>query len=380
LCLCSVNAQGNPFLNTQLYVNPDYQAEVQKTIDANPSLAPLLSKAQNIPAAYWIDTISRIGNITRVLDGAKQKQATTGQRQLTAFVIYDLPSRDCAAAASNGELSCADTACTQGLATYKSQYIDPIVAIFKRYATQPIVAIVEPDSLPNLATNLNVAKCTLAQNAYKQGVAYAIQQLSTVGPNLTLYLDAAHGGWLGWDNNRQAAAQIFKEVLNLAGGPNLIRGFATNTANYQPLGSISSSADPCNLKSQYNQAIDESHYIQLLSQSLNSAGISNKYFVVDTSRNGISNERRDCSNWCNIKGAGLGLRPSIDTSVTGLGSLVDAFVWIKTPGESDGTSNSSSPRYDFHCGSSDSFIPAPEAGEWFSTYFVQLAQNAIPPL
>lgn len=77
-----------------------------------------------------------------------------------------------------------------------------------------------------------------------------------------MYLDAAHGGWLGWPNNLAAAAQISKEkekkvkqnlkirlidssqiylkVLNLAGGPNLIRGFATNTANYQPLGSLTS--------------------------------------------------------------------------------------------------------------------------------------------
>jgi len=295
-------------------------------------------------------------------------------------VIYDLPSRDCAAAASNGELSCADSTCTAALNTYRTQYIDPIVAIFKRFNSQPIVAIVEPDSLPNLATNLNVPKCTLAQNAYKQGIAYAIKQLSTVGGNLTMYLDAAHGGWLGWDNNRQAAAQIFKEVLNLAGGANLIRGFATNTANYQALGSLSSSSDPCNLKSQYNQAIDESHYVQLLSQSLNSAGITGKYFVIDTSRDGVTNERKDCSNWCNIKNAGLGARPSTDTSITGLGSLVDAFIWIKTPGESDGTSDQSAPRYDYHCGSSDSFIPSPEAGQWNAGHFIQMAQNAIPPL
>jgi len=370
----------NPFQGVQLYVNPDYQAEVQRTINANPSLGPLLSKAQNIPAAYWIDTIARITNVTGVLEGAKAKQASTGTKQLTAFVIYDLPTRDCAAAASNGELNCLDTTCAAGLATYKSQYIDPIVAIFKRYTTQPIVAIVEPDSLPNLATNLDQPKCALAQNAYKQGIAYAIKQLAAVGPSVTLYLDAAHGGWLGWDNNRQKAAQIFSEVLNLAGGPNLIRGFATNTANYQPLGSLSSSADPCNLKSQYNQAIDEAHYIQLLSQTFNSVGLTNKYFITDTSRNGITNERKDCSDWCNAKGAGLGERPSTNTQQTGLGSLLDAFVWIKTPGESDGTSNTTSPRYDFHCGSSDSYIPAPEAGSWFPDYFIGLAQNAIPPL
>ena len=38
--------------------------------------------------------------------------------QLAAMVIYDLPGRDCAAKASNGELAAGD------LATYKSEYID----------------------------------------------------------------------------------------------------------------------------------------------------------------------------------------------------------------------------------------------------------------
>lgn len=31
---------------------------------------------------------------------------------------------------------------------------------------------------------------------------------------------------------------LYSEVLALAGGPNKIRGFATNVANYQPLGSM----------------------------------------------------------------------------------------------------------------------------------------------
>jgi len=360
-------------------VNPDYQAEVQTVIDSNPSLSAKLKVAQGISVAYWIDTISRIQNITAVLEGAKQKQASTGTPQLTTFIIYDLPQRDCAAAASNGEIQCADKTCTAGLNTYRNNYIDPIVTIFKKYNNQPIVAIIEPDSLPNLATNLDTANCALAQNAYLTGVAYAIKQLATVGSKLYQYVDAAHGGWLGWDDNRAAAAKIFSQVLQSAGGSSLIRGFATNTANYQPLGSTSSTADPCNLKSEYNNAIDESHFIQLLSQSLSSAGISGKSFITDTSRNGVTNMRKDCSNWCNIKGAGMGVRPSTSTSSTGLSNL-DAFVWIKTPGEADGTSNSSATRYDYHCGSSDSFTPAPEAGAWFPEYYLMLVNNANPTL
>ena len=41
-------------------------------------------------------------------------------------------------------------------------------------------------------------------------------------------------------------------------------------------------------------------------------------------------------------GAGLGMRPTTDTG----NSLIDAIVWVKPPGESDGTSDSSAPRFD----------------------------------
>jgi len=375
---CALAAQDNPFLGSDFYVNPNFQAEVQGTINSNPQYASLLSKIQNTSTAFWIDTIARIPNITAVLDGAKAQQARTGVPTLTAFIVYDLPNRDCAAAASNGEIHCADSSCTAGITQYKSQYIDAIAAILSRYTSQPIVLIIEPDSLPNLATNLDIQKCQQAENAYLQGVAYAVQQLSKQ-KNVYLYLDAAHGGWLGWPNNLQAASQIYLKVLNLAGGVDLIRGFATNTANYQPLGSLTSTVDPCNLKSQYNQAINEVIYVNLFSQQLAQVGITGKGFIIDTSRDGVIAERKNCSNWCNINNSGFGIRPVATPTGLGIGNL-DALYWIKTPGESDGTSDQSSPRFDYHCASSDSKVPAPEAGKWFPEFFLMLAQNANPPL
>jgi cellulose 1,4-beta-cellobiosidase len=55
------------------------------------------------------------------------------------------------------------------------------------------------------------------------------------------------------------------------------------------------------------------------------------------------------------------VRPTTDTGNT----LEDAFVWVKPGGEADGTSNSSAPRYDYHCGYADALQPAPQAGTWF---------------
>eukprot|EP01035_Chromulina_nebulosa_P022742 gene22742-29446_t len=43
--------------------------------------------------------------------------------------------------------------------------------------------------------------------------------------------------------------------------------------------------------------------------------------------------RSSCANWCNIRGAGIGVPPTVQTAVP---YLVDAYFWLKTPGESDG--------------------------------------------
>jgi glycosyl hydrolase family 6 len=41
-------------------------------------------------------------------------------------------------------------------------------------------------------------------------------------------------------------------------------------------------------------------------------------------------------NWCNPPGSGLGLRPTASTG----GPLLDAYLWVKTPGQSDGQCDS----------------------------------------
>lgn len=65
------------------------------------------------------------------------------------------------------------------------------------------------------------------------------------------------------------------------------------------------------------------------------------------------------------------------TSTTGA-ELVDAFVWGKPGGESDGTSDTSATRYDSFCGNNDAFKPSPEAGQWNQAYFEALLKNAKP--
>jgi len=289
---------------------------------------------------------------------------SSGTPSLVQIIVYDLPDRDCAALASNGEFSIANN----GLALYEN-YIDQIVAQIAKFPDVRVVAIIEPDSLANLVTNLNMAKCANAQTAYLAGVTYAIQQLNKLG-NVVMYLDAGHAGWLGWPSNLQPAANLFSSLFKNAGSPANVRGLATNVANYNSLST--NSPDPI---TSGNPNFDEVLYIQALTPLLTSTGFP-AHFIVDQGRSGVQNLRQQWGDWCNVKGAGFGIRPTTSTPL----ASIDAIVWAKPGGECDGTSNSSAPRFDAHCALADADQPAPQAGTWFQEYFVALVTNAVPSL
>eukprot|EP00490_Sorites_sp_Unknown_P008893 CAMPEP_0114691806 /NCGR_PEP_ID=MMETSP0191-20121206/67236_1 /TAXON_ID=126664 /ORGANISM="Sorites sp." /LENGTH=447 /DNA_ID=CAMNT_0001983437 /DNA_START=60 /DNA_END=1403 /DNA_ORIENTATION=- len=425
--------QGNPFLNADFFANPDYAKEVASSIALHPSQSKIMNQVGQQAAAFWMDKMAHIQNASDLLESAMNHVKQTGNATVVALIVYDVPDRDCSAGASAGEFKCSDSACADGINDYKTKYIAPIVSMLNKYTDEKlrIVLIIEPDSLPNLATNLNVPECQQAQTAYKTCIAYAIQTLSQQ-PNTYLYVDAAHGGWLGWQNNMEKFAPIVKEVLTMAGGPSLIRGFADNVANYQWLGALSDNADPCDFQSQYNFCNNEAVYMSKMNQELESVIGGQFYWVHDSGRNGQENARDNadpcdfqsqynfcnneavymskmnqelesviggqfywvhdsgrngqenarvgttqCSNWCNIKNAGLGYKPTTDVAFTGIESILDALFWLKTPGESDGTTNKTSPFFDTDCVSQNALQPAPEAGDWFDPDFSMLCSNSI---
>jgi cellulose 1,4-beta-cellobiosidase len=47
-----------------------------------------------------------------------------------------------------------------------------------------------------------------------------------------MYIDAGHGGWLGWNDNLQPGAQELASAYKNAGSPSQVRGFATNVAGW----------------------------------------------------------------------------------------------------------------------------------------------------
>ncbi|KAH7098385.1 cellobiohydrolase [Auriculariales sp. MPI-PUGE-AT-0066] len=356
-------AVGNPYADGYtLWLTPFYASEVTvaaAAITDSTQKAKALKVAQ-IPTFTWFDVIAKVPTLETYLADANSK----GGKQLVQIVVYDLPDRDCAAAASNGEFSIANG----GAANYKT-YIDGIVTAIKKYPNVRVVAVIEPDSLANLVTNMNVAKCSNAATVYKSSTVYALQQLNLA--NVYMYLDAGHAGWLGWPANLQPAATLYADIYKQAGSPKAVRGLATNVANYNAL--IAARADT--KITQSNPNYDEQHYIAALTPLLASAGFPTN-FIVDQGRAGVQEIRNEWGDWCNVNNAGFGIHPTTSSGV----SNVDAIVWVKPGGECDGTSNTSAVRYDYHCGLSDAKTPAPEAGTWFQAYFEMLVKNANPAL
>ncbi|MFC4561820.1 glycoside hydrolase family 6 protein [Nocardiopsis mangrovi] len=413
----------NPYVGADVYVNPEWSA--------NAAAEPGGSAVADQPTGVWMDRIAAIEGangrmgLREHLDEAVEQAG--GQELVFQVVIYNLPGRDCAALASNGELGPTE------LGRYESEFIDPIAEILAdpAYADLRIVATIEIDSLPNLVTNVGsrptaTPECDtmLANGNYVNGVGYALDQLGAI-PNVYNYIDAGHHGWIGWDNNFNASAQLFYDAANANGAtPADVAGFIANTANYSATVEENFSitdtinGQPIRGQSQWidwNNYVDEQSFAQAFRQELIGEGFASDIgMLIDTSRNGWGgadrptgpgpttsgdayvdggryDQRIHIGNWCNQAGAGLGERPTAAPA-----SGIDAYVWMKPPGESDGSSeeipNDEGKGFDRMCdptyqgnprnnnNPSGALPDAPISGHWFSAQFQELLENAHPPV
>src|ERR1035441_10183293 len=241
----------NPYTGATVYVSPDYAAEVATAEASEPSLAGQMATVAKQPTFVWLDRIAAIagGNGRLSLQGhinAAVAQAN-GAEIVVQLVIYDLPDRDCAALASNGELSIAGgdtprgytTALTgTGIQEYENDYITPIYNILKAAPSNVrFVLVIEDDSLPNIVTNTgysySLANCIAANGGasyptysmsgvYVLGIQYALNQFHSL-PNAYNYLDIGHHGWLGWPEGAALAFPFYADVAKgtTAGFPSL---------------------------------------------------------------------------------------------------------------------------------------------------------------
>lgn len=400
----------NPYQGAKVYVNPEWAAKAKA--DGGSSIATQ-------PTGVWIDRIAAIEGAESESNGAMGvaahlDEAVSQGATAIQFIVYDLPGRDCAALASQGELGATE------IDRYQSEYIDPIAAIQTdaKYANLRIINIIEIDSLPNLITNVGsretaTANCDtmLANGNYQKGISYALTKLKA--DNIYNYIDAGHHGWLGWDDNFKPAAKMIADVAKQGG--NNVSGLIVNTANYGATTEPYLKLTEANRKTKWidwNRYVDEQTFgVAFVKEAISAGMPSNSGLLIDTSRNGWGGPDRpkaatagdtdaavDASridrrihlgNWCNQKGAGIGERPKAAPS-----SGVHAFVWIKPPGESDGSDSQTTgnkgidqmcdPAYEGNPRNANNKTSAlgnsPVSGSWFSEHFQTLLKNAYPAL
>ncbi|RMZ66287.1 glycoside hydrolase family 6 [Pyrenophora seminiperda CCB06] len=351
------NMTVNPWIGKDRYVVQSYAKKLDQTVASfiaqNDSLnaARTRTVAQKVSTFTWITSRAGLQDITVAIKEAR-KQKKGRRPMIVGLVLYNLPDRDCSAGESAGELSSTK----DGLNIYKTEFVDQYAKLVSQARDLDFAIVLEPDSLGNAVTNQNVPFCANATPVYEEGIAYAISKLQF--PNVHLYMDAAHGGWLGWADNLKPTADVFARVVNMAKKLNpaaKIRGYSTNVSNYNPF-----QAKVRENYTEYSPSWDESHYASSLAPYMEAQGLPGN-FIIDQGRVALPGARKEWGDWCNVAPAGFGLLPGSTQNNTN----VDSIVWIKPGGESDGA-----------CG----LAGAPVAGAWFDTYTQMLIKNADPSL
>lgn len=295
-----LEAGTNPFEGRSLYMNPWSRARNQADMwrKSRPEDAQLMDQLGAQPVSLWF------GDWTPQLEQGIRIELDKAQAQgaLTLMVLYNIPNRDCGLYSAGG---------VEDGAAYR-EWIDEA----KRGIGNAVTAVVlEPDALGNLADCLDTA----GQNERLALIEYAVETLSEGGQS-AVYIDAGNAKW--------QPPELMAERLKRAGVAKA-RGFALNVSNY-----VTTEESVA-----YGVAISEL--------------LGGKPFIVDTSRNG--NGPTADLQWCNPRGRAVGEPPLTPPS----DPHVDAYVWIKVPGESDG-----------ECGG------GPAAGGWWPDIGLEMARNA----
>ena len=324
------------------------------------------------------------------------------QNTVPVLVAYNIPGRDCSQYSAGGALDAASYAA----------WIDGFA---KGIGTGKAIVILEPDGLGLLPSNCSPPSTVFTDAERYQELNAAVDRLEQQ-PQVSVYLDATHNGWLAVGD----AAQRLVDA-----GVSRAQGFFLNVSNYQFTANLvqyGTWVSQCIASRSYGgscpnqywnggplpaqiavllgewQGVPLSPYgvwsdsTTLANANLNTSGLNLRYaaypagtthFVIDTSRNGQGPwdwaaagyaSAGAAQDWCNPPGRGLGIAPTTNTG----NALVDAYLWVKVPGESDGSCNRSV------AGSTTDpewrSIVDPAAGQWFPQQALQLARLANPSL
>ncbi|WP_239069618.1 MULTISPECIES: glycoside hydrolase family 6 protein [unclassified Streptomyces] len=350
---------------TRFYTDLDSKAAHQAVADLRAhdyAGALSMAKLASWPVAQWFNGTSTPQQTTA--DMAKLQAKAALQGQVPVAVAYNVPGRDCSQYSAGG-------------ASNSTEYAAWIDALARGIGSHRTVVILEPDGLA-----LSPAYCggTAAQQTDRIAeIRAAVQRLERQS-GAVVYLDAGHSAW----QNVGVMAGLLVE-----GGIAQAQGFFLNVSNYQTDADLiryGTQVAQCtwylrnvpgatggDCANQYWPAADADAWY---ASHVPAAAVL-PHFVIDSSRNGQgpwtpTADYSDPQTWCNPPGRGLGTRPTSNTGVP----LLDAFLWIKVPGESDGsctrgTSGTTDPEYG---------ITDPAAGVWWADQAHGLTNRALPAL
>jgi endoglucanase len=296
----STQARGpSPFASGRIYRARRGPARTQARAwrHDRPADAALMDHIAQQPAALWLGD----WNPDVRAAAARRVRAARAARAVPVIVAYNVPARD------HGLHSSGGASGTDG-------YLAWIDALAAGIGAGPAALVLEPDALAaldQLPEGERAGRAAL--------IAQAVERLSG-RPGVAVYIDAGNPAWI-------PAAEMARRLR--AAGVARARGFAVNVSSFHPT----------ERSRAYGRAV--------------SRLVGGAPFVIDTSRNGAGPAPGD--EWCNPPGRALGAAPTAQTG----DPLVDALLWIKRPGESDGACNG-----------------GPPAGQWWPDEALRLAQAA----
>ena len=287
-------------VGARIWRNADSPAQRQADAwrSSRPADASLMDRIAAQPIAQWIGGWT--GNVRSHVEGIITRAASSGA--IPVFVAYNIPHRDCGGYSASGAQSDAD-----GYRAWMREVAEGMSA-------GRAVVVLEPDAVAQMS-----CLPTSGQEERLALLREAVDLLKDAGA--AVYVDAGNARWIAAD---AMAARLKRAGIDKADG------FSLNVSNF-----ISTGANVA-----YGEEL--------------SGRLSGKHFIIDTSRNGVGGTTS--GEWCNPPGQALGQAPTTRTGHR----LVDAYLWIKYPGESDGPCNG-----------------GPSAGQWWPEYALGLAQRQV---
>lgn len=297
-------ATGNPLKGIKLWIDPETNAALRANAleKTQPEVAKLFrERIAAYSQALWLGEWN--SNVYRKVKWTVDQASAKGE--VPTFIAYNVPGRDCGQHSAGGLKS-------------KEAYQRWIRKIAAGIGDRAAIMVLEPDALGLLEKDNCLSK---EQQAERLFLLHDAIKVLRQNPKTIVYLDGGHSRWHPVEEHAR--------LLKMAGVEDA-NGFALNTSNYRGMDELLP-------------------FAKKLSELLGGA-----HYVIDTSRNGAGPFGVE---WCNPPGRKLGVPPTTETADPNC----DAYLWLKRPGESDGSCNG-----------------APAAGAFWDKQAIELATPMEP--